>query len=193
MKKSISVIIIALLATTVMVNIAMRGAQANSYYAVVGSPGPDEFCYCIHDGSYLYPNDTFVTLGLQANYDTNNQYSYYWLYWSWQTGVGGNYQHDYWWYNTPQFTYAYDQYGYWSGATGNAPGSPAQDGQWWEWNHDGGMTVSPDAHAISGETYAIFYDPNNPTNMWYIASIPDPVNQLTAQAGPPLYHYAPGE
>jgi hypothetical protein len=193
MKKMISISLIAVLAATLMASLAIHGVQANSYFAVVGSPGPDQFCYCIHDGNYNYPDDTWVTLGMQANYDFNNPYSYNYVYWSWETGVGGQNDHYYWWYPNyaPQFTFAFDRYGYWEGDTGSAPYSPVQNGDRWYWSWSGGMSMNPGPYIMSGETYAIFYDPNNPTIMWDIGAIPSPVDQLTANIGPPQYYYSP--
>ncbi|MCW4019002.1 MAG: hypothetical protein NWF00_10060 [Candidatus Bathyarchaeota archaeon] len=186
MRKMISVVIIAIFAASTFVAIAR--VQANNYTAWVGSPGPDTFSYCLHDGTYGEPDDTWVVLGMQGNYNASNPYHYYWVCWDWETGVGGSYDHDYWWYPgyAPQFTFAYDQYGYWSGATGDAPGSPSQNGDRWYWScYDAGMYVSPNAQKMSGSTYAVFYDPDNPAIMWDIISIPDPIDELTAQAGPP--------
>ena len=192
MKKMISVGIIALMVASALFSIAE--VHANNYTAYVGSPGPDTFSYCIHDGAYGYPDDTWVVLGMQGNYDTNNPYHYYYVKWDWETGVGGSGSADYWWYPgyAPQFTFAYDQYGYWSGSTSNAPGSPSYyiDRYYWSY-YNAGMSVNPEAHKMSGRTYAIFYDPDNPTWMWDIASTPDQADLLTAQAGPPV-HYQHG-
>ena len=193
MKKLISIAIIAILAASAMVSIAK--VQANNYTARDGTDGPDTFSYCIHDGTYGWYDDTWVVLGMQGNYDTNNPYHYYWVKWDCETGVGGSENWFYWWYPgyEPQFTFAYDQYGYWSGATGSAPGSPMYIGDRWYWSYyDASMYMNPEAHKMSGMTYAIFYDPANPDWMWDIASTPNPAdNLLTAHGLPRVYIQIP--
>jgi hypothetical protein len=193
MKKMISIVMIVIFAVSTMVSIAE--VQANEYTAWIGSPGDDTFSFCWHDGTYNCPNDTWVVLGMQAKYDSSNQYHYYWFKWDWESGVGGNNAHDYWWKTAayPQFTYAYDQYGYWSGATNNAPGSPEKIGDRWYWKqYNYAMVVNPDAQKISGETQAVFWNPNIPATSWNIIVLPNPVYQMTAR-GPPHQQYQSGQ
>jgi len=190
MKKMIAIGLITLLsASALMLSVGTYRAQADSYYAKVGYPGADEFCYCIHIGDYA--DDTWATLGMIAYYDPYENYSYSWVYWIWDTGVGWNDQHNYWFNDTPECTCAYDQYGWWSGDVFDMPGEPQKIGDRWYWDYENGGSISPSANKISGVVYESFYEEGNPTNIHYIGVQPSPVDQLTAQEGPPVYYYDP--
>jgi hypothetical protein len=186
------VLIAALAASVFTLSIGSYWVHATVYDAMVGSPGPDTFCYCIHMGTYNQPDDTWVTLGMQGNYDTSNPYSYEYCYWSFDAGVGGNYDHDFWFFGAPRCTYAYDQYGYWSGDQYYAPGEPQQIGDRWYWDTTNYTSPNPSAHKMSGETYAAFYKEPDWSEVRYIAAQPNPIDELTAHAPPIVPHYWEG-
>ena len=116
MKRIIIIVLIAVLAAAaaVMLYVGQQGAQATLTWCV-GSPGPDNFTLCIHDGAYGYPNDTWVTLGMEAIYNPNAQYAYASARWVFDAGYGGNYTHDYDFYDDPYCSYVFNQYGYYQG------------------------------------------------------------------------------
>jgi hypothetical protein len=168
-KKHFAVLTVVIMATAVMLSNGILETQANSYWCQTGcTPNPDTFCYCIHDGKYNYSNDTWVTLGMDAHYNTGNPYHYNWGNWTWDAGVGGGGAHDYWFYSA--YDTAFLWYGYWSGGGFNTPGSPQRIGDRWYWDYSMPGSFA-DSSNMTGLASCWFIDNNS--NMHYIGANPN--------------------
>jgi hypothetical protein len=206
MKKTISVVLIAVsVISALMLVVGQHVAQANTIhwtykigydYDLPG--GYDAFVECVHT-DWQSSDDTYVAFGMQAWYDVdlyNNygDYGYDEAQWTFEAGYGYDYDEGpNRFYTYPLASHSVNQYGYFAGSSYYMTQSP-----WWQ----GGVKLvrsyypsqgshqefSPHADAISCQSYAAFYDPNNPGNIWYLSASPPPENSydvLTAQAGPP--------
>lgn len=151
-----------------------------------GYPGPDDFCQCCHDYTYGTSQDTFATLGMHAEYDLQRAYTYNLQTWIFVDGVGGGgYTPTYWIYGPMQCDVnqngiGYEYYDYDNLTYGNYYGNLC-----WELNWNMTYNAPPDSNAMAGENLAGFYDPSNPSNIWYIEAFPNPWTLMTAGTAPP--------
>ena len=193
MNKTILSVMVSLLSISmIMISIGPQLAKGaiSDYYAKVGSPGDDQFCFCVHNGDYNTVDDRWVVLGMDAIYGSSSSpYSYLSCSWYFEAGVGGNGGNSYWFDGTPSCTYAYNQYGYWSGSTYNMPGGPYWGGDRYYWTTTmPGEWWSDQPTVVSGMVYALFQEIGNPYHIDVAGASPNPVDELTAQSAPVHYH-----
>ena len=193
MKKIISVVLIAVL--TVMLSVGLQGAKAyrTDGNAQVGSPGPDNFCECVHT-SLGTADDCMAGLAMTAYYDSANPYNYNYGSWEFLAETSYNWKTPTWSiYQSPYCSASVNQYGYYAGIAGfydtNSP----------YWNTYGSVTVScyypsdpnyptnfnPDATSVNGQSYAAFYQNSNHNNMVYVSAQPPSAYYKVMTASPP--------
>jgi hypothetical protein len=151
----------------------------------IGAWGPDNFTECVHLDAWQY-DDAFVALGMQAYYDTNyyQQYSIYaynYGWWSFRAGYGaceqGKPQPLWRFYTVPVCSSSVNYGGGYTGSMWYSRGVPysVYDNTWIIDDYDPSQSstryISP-ALSITGQSYAAFYNSNNPNQIIYMSATP---------------------
>ena len=151
-----------------------------------GYSGPDEISICLHTDWNWTLNDTWVGLGISAEYDTSHGDSAPYQYtsgdWFFEKGVGGHGGNTtYWVWSSLHCYYKIGS----SGTTHYDTTDPAWETHFGNtaWYHDWNYTPSFSAvSSLSGETWSGFYDTANPNDIWFLAVYPTNATTLTATA-----------
>lgn len=183
MKRIISVALALMFMTLIPLATANNGEHHIDEGMNWNAPYPYQgyFCMCTHMGPVDFGSaDTWTGVGLSADYDTINQIPYYrTVHWMLEAASMGQ----------------YDPYGSLQGDTcvNYYSGQNCYDGYNWEYSLQyycnrayiditGGPWTGGEVYSAEGSALAGFYDPNNPTNIWYSQSYTYPWDYLTAHS-----------